>query len=136
MSSAFFIVLENTDPGFDAMVNGKYLAKEAKRLEKIAKTLGISALEDYISIAPEEARAMMEDFGMDPEEIEKTKLPEQKWFEPQEGLDLIEKYVAHIQANPTAVKNAKGVLADFTEYKEVFTKAKAIKTRWNLQVDF
>jgi hypothetical protein len=35
-----------------------------------------------------------------------------------------------------AVRNAKGVLADFQEFKEALEKAKGIKARWNLQVDF
>lgn len=63
-------------------------------------------------------------------------LPELEWYDPQEGLDLVSKLSAHIQANPSAVKNAKGVLADLKEYKDVFDKAKSVGARWNLQVDF
>lgn len=136
MSAAFFIVLDKKDPSFDTMVNGKYLSQDSKGLRKIAKLLGIRALEDYISYAPEEARAMMEEFEGDPEEIEVTALPEQQWFEVQEGLDLVAKLTEHIRVNLKAVKNAKGVLADLQEYKAVFEKAKAIGARWNLQVDF
>jgi hypothetical protein len=136
MSTAFFIVLDNEDPGFDTMVNGKFLAQDSKRLEKIANSLGIRKLEDYVSYPPNKAREMMEDLGVDPEEIEAGELPKQQWFEAQEGLDLVAKLSDHIQAKPTAVKNAKGVLADLQEYRAVFEKAKGIGARWNLQVDF
>lgn len=51
MSAAFFIVLDREDPGFDTMVNGKFLAQDAKRLEKIAKLLGLRSLEEYVSYA-------------------------------------------------------------------------------------
>jgi hypothetical protein len=136
MSAAYFIVLDNSDPGFDTMVNGKFLSKNAKQLEKIAKSLGIRTLDDFVSCSPDEARAMMEDLGSDPAEIANMELPEQKWFDPQEGLELVGKLAAHVQTNPTAVKNSKGVLADLGEYQVVLEKAKAIGARWNLQVDF
>jgi hypothetical protein len=136
MSAAYFIVLDNSHPGFDTTVNGKFLSKNAKQLEKIAKKLGIRTLDDFVSYSPDEARAMMEDLGIDPEEIAKMELPEQKWFDPQEGLDLVGKLAAHVQAYQTAVKNAKGVLADLNEYQQVLEKAKAIGAWWNLQVDF
>jgi hypothetical protein len=136
MSAAFFIVLDNEDPGFDTMVNGKFLSQDSDRLGTIAKSIGVRKLEDYVSYSPDEARAIMEDFGTDPEEIEATELPERQWFDAQEGLDLVAKLADHIRANPTAVKNAEGVLSDLQEYQVVFEKAKRIGARWNLQVDF
>src|SRR5262245_10886538 len=108
--AAYFIVLDQKDPGFDTMLNGKYLSKEAKRLEKIAKSLGVRALDDYVSYSPEEARAIMEDMGTDPAVKAKMELPEQKWYDPEEGLDLVRKLSAHVKTNPSAVKNARGVL--------------------------
>lgn len=136
MSAAFFIVLDNKNPGFDTFVNGKFLSDDAKRLEKIAKSLGIAQLEDFISFSPDETRAMMEEMGTDPEEIEGMELSEQKWYDPQEGLDWVGSVSAHIQSNPSSVKNAKGVLADLEEYRKVFGQAKQMGARWNLQVDF
>ena len=136
MSAAFFIVLDKENPGFNTMVNGKFLSRDSKRLAKIAQSLGIRQLEDYVSYAPDEARALMEELGAESERAEATKLPEQQWFEAQEGLDLVAKLTDHVRANPKAVTNAKGVLADLKEYKEVLEKARAVGARWNLQVDF
>jgi hypothetical protein len=136
MSAAFFIVLDRKDPGFDPMVNGKFLSQDAKRLEKIAKSLGIRPLEEYVSYSPEEAREMMEDMGTDLDEIEGMELGEQKWYDPREGLDWVSKVSAHVQANPSSVKNPKGVLTDLEEYRTVFEKAEKAGARWNLQVDF
>jgi hypothetical protein len=136
MSAAFFIVLDQKAPGFDTMVNGKFLSQDAKRLEKIAKSLGLRPLEEYVSYSPEEAQAMMEDMGTDPDEIEGMALPEQKWYDPKEGLDWVSKVSAHVQANPSSVKNPKGVLVDLEEYRTVFEQANGVGARWNLQVDF
>jgi hypothetical protein len=136
MGAAFFIVLDRKDPGFDTMVNGKALSQDARRLEKIAKSLGIRPLEEYVSYEPDEAREMMEEMGTDPDEIDDMELPEQKWYEAQEGLEWVTKIGAHIRANPSSVKNAEDVLADLDAYRAVLEQAKSIKARWNLQVDF
>lgn len=136
MSAAFFIVLDRSDPGFDTMVNGKFLSKEVDRLEKIAKSLGICPLEEFVSYSPDEAQAMMADMGTDPGDIEGMELPEQKWYDPQEGLDWVDRVSAHIRSNPTSVKNAQGVLADLDEYRKVLSQAKQVGAKWNLQVDF
>jgi hypothetical protein len=136
MSAAFFIVLDRKDLGFDTMVNGKFLSQGAKRLEKIAKSLGICPLEEYVSYSPEEARAMMEDMGTDPDDVAGMELPEQKWYDPQEGLDWVGRVSAHVRANPSSVRNPKGMLADLEEYRTVLEQAKQVGARWNLQVDF
>jgi hypothetical protein len=133
---AFFIVLDREDPGFDTMVNGKFLAKDAEQLGKIADSLGLRQLESYVSYSPEEARAMMEDMDVDPDEIAEIALPEKVWYEPQEGLDWAAKVGAHVRENPSSVKNAAGVQEDLDEYRAVLEQAQAIGARWNLQVDF
>jgi hypothetical protein len=79
---------------------------------------------------------MMEDLGADAQEADATDLPEQQWFDPQEGLELVAKLADHIRAKPSVVRNADGVLSDLREYEELLEKAKAIGARWNLQVDF
>lgn len=136
MGAAYFIVLDNPKPKFDTFVNGKALSQESKKLAKLCDTLKIPQLDDFVSYSPEEARGMMEDMGVDEETIEATELPEQKWFKPDEGLDVVAKLTAHIQANPKSVKNAKAVLSDLAEFTEVLTKAKKAKAKFCLQVDF
>ena len=136
MSAAFFIVLDNNEPGFDTMVNGKSLSRDAEKLDEIAQTLGIRSLEEYVSYLPEDARAMMEDFGTAPEEIEAASLPAQQWYNAEDGLEMVTRLADYIRAHPTSVNNPKGVLDDLQEFQEVFEKAKGIGARWNLQVDF
>jgi len=136
MSAALVIILDNDNPGFDTMVHGKFLSQDSENLERIASSLGIRPLEDYVSYSPEEAQAMLEDLGTAVETIEATELPEQRWYDPQEGLDLVAQLVNHIRSNPSSVTNANGILTDLHEYQEVFEKSKTIGARWHLQVDF
>ncbi len=136
MSAAFFIVLDTKAPGFDTEVNGKYLSQDVTGLKTVAESLDIRPLEEYVSYSPEEAVEIMEDMGIDADEIAGMELPEQNWYDPQEGLDWVRKVSEHLEANPLAVTNQEGVLADLADYASVFERAKAIGARWNLKVDF
>lgn len=128
MSVAFYIVLDNEDPGFDTFVNGKALAKEAQKLEAISKKLGIPTFEDFIAMSADDIEGMLD---------EEVDIPEQeeKWFSPEEGLGFIQKVADHIRANPSSVTNPKAVLDDLGEYEEVFTKATVVGARWHLNLD-
>lgn len=136
MGAAYFIVLNIPKPKFDPFVNGKALSQESKKLAKICDTSKVPQLDDFVSYSPDEARGMMEDMGVDEDTIEATELPEQKWFAPDEGLDVVAQLTAHINANPKSVKNAKAVLSDLAEFTDVLTKAKKAKAKFCLQVDF
>jgi len=135
MSTAYFIVLDRKVRGFDPSVNGKALAHESKRLDKVAKELGLRALDDFVSYSPEEFREMMEGLGADEDEVAGMTVPEQQWFAPKEGLAWVAKVTANVRANPAAVKDAKAVLADLDQFREVLEQAKAARVRWNLQID-
>jgi hypothetical protein len=136
MSAAFYIVLDRETPGFNTTVNGKFLAKDADRIDRVSKAIGIPSLSDFICFSPGSAESIVENSGKSPNEMETAELPQQRWFDAQAGLDFIEKIAAFIDENPTIVKNTKGVLDDLEEYKVVLQKAKSIGARWNLQVDF
>jgi hypothetical protein len=136
MSSAYFIVLDHPDPGFDTMVNGKALAREARRLAMIARSLGLRELNDFVSYSPDEALAMMEDLGTDLEDLETSELPPKQWFAAQEGMDFVARVAEHVQANPDSVKHPAKVLAELQQFQQVWQQAQAIGARWCLQVDF
>lgn len=137
MGAAFFIVLDREAPGFETFVNGKSLAKDTEGLDRIAEALGIRLLGEFVSYSPEDARAMMEELGADPVEIDMTELPDQKWYDPADGLTWVRQMMStYLQANPSTLKNPEGVLHDLHEYQAVLEQAQAAGIRWNLQVDF
>jgi len=133
MSVAYFILLDNREPGFDTFVNGKFLAQDAKALIKIARKLNLKTLDDFCSMSPVEARAVLEDLGGD---VDNAEFPEEQWYLPEEGLTWVTTVTNYIKTDPSAVRNAENVLSDLAEYKEVLTNAKRIGARWHLQVDY
>lgn len=131
MGVAYFIVLDNPDPGFDPFVNGKAIAREVKRLSKIAASLGLKSPDDYCSMSSEDAASFAAEFDI-PDDVPAA--PEQ-WFEADEGLAWTAALRAHLQAKPDLLKNAQAVKADLAEYESVLAQAKTIGAKWHLSVD-
>lgn len=128
MSVAFYIVLDHADPGFETFVNGKSIAKDIKRLDKISRKLGLPTFDDFTSMSAEDLGDLLG---------EEMEIPEQEeeWFTADEGLAFVAALAEHIETNPKDVKDAAGVLADLQEYAEVLQKAKGIGARWHLNLD-
>ena len=133
MSVAYYIVLDNENPGFDPFVNGKFLAHHTPQLNRICKKLGLKTFDDYVSYTPDEAEAMLEEFGGNPDEVE---FPEAKWFSAEEGLEFAQTLCSSLEAHPQQIKDADKVLSDLKEFIHVFEQAETIKAKWHLQVDF
>jgi hypothetical protein len=132
LGAAYFIVLDNANPGFDTFVNGKAIVRDAQRLSKLAKSLGLRAPEEYFAMSAEDAEAIADDFDLDAE----VSAPPEQWFDPEEGLAWVANLRGAIESNPAAMKDDKGVLSDLAEFERVFSQAKAIGAKWHFSIDF
>ena len=137
MGAAYYIILDNPNPGFDIFVNGKAIARDAQGLSTVAMSLGLRAPEEYFSMSAQDAQAlaaeaMADDFELDQE----ISVPPERWFDAGEGLAWIAKLRGHVQSNPQAVKNAKAVLSDLDEFERVLSQAKSIGAKWHFSIDF
>ena len=132
MGAAYFIVLDNPDPGFDPFVNGKAISRDSKRISRVASSLGLKTPDEYFSMGSDEAASMREEFGIGDD----VQSPPEQWFDADEGLAWVARLRAHIQADSKVVKDPEAVLEDLAEYERVLTQAKAIGAKWHLSVDF
>ena len=134
MSVAFYIALDDEDPGFDNFVNGKLVAKEIEQLGHISSSLGLPSIESFMYVSADDAESMLNE--MLENDDGEPEIPEMQWFDAQTGLDYFEQLAGHIKSNLTTVKNSKGLLSELSEFNAVLEKAKAAGHKWNLQVDF
>ena len=125
MSTAYFIVLDNEDPGFDPFVNGKFVAQEASKLDRISKKLGIKKIHHYCSQDFCEFGSLSKD----------TQDSGSKWFPAVEGIEWAGKLIDYLKINPDKVKNSEGVISDLNEYLSVFKKAKSANLKWHFNID-
>lgn len=132
MGVAYFIVLDNAEPGFDVFVNGKSIAKDAERLSKMAKSLGIKAPEEMFSMSGADAESASSEFGLDGD----VEFPPEQWFAADEGIEWVARLRKAIETTPKSLKHSEAVLRDLAEFEAVFTKAKTIGARWHFSIDF
>lgn len=132
MTVAYFVVLDNPDPGFKTYVSGSAVAKAAPNLNRIARLLHVKRLEDFVS---QELKEYFDDEEEDDFHANVAE-PHTVWFDAAEGLDWATRLAEHVKANPGDVHDAEHVLDDLAEYAELFRKASEAGIRWHLEVDF
>jgi len=121
MSTAYFIVLNHDDPGFDSFVDGKILASNIERINEISERLGLKEFEEY-------AFQDLSEFGgpdMAPQ-----------WFEASEGTHWVSNVMRYLRDNADDIADAKAILEDLEDYMRVFTEAGNRGLRWHLELDF
>jgi hypothetical protein len=128
MGVSYYIVLDKEDVDVDAFVNGKAVAKAVDELAGVCAKLGLPPLDDFLAMSPDNVEDLLD---------EDVDIPEcgEAWFAPDEGLKLIDALSRHLQANPKDVKDARSVLDDLAEYREVLTQAKAVGAKWHFHLD-
>ena len=132
MGAAYFIVLENSDPGFDTFVNGKAVAKEARRLDQLASRLGVATLTSFCSQSADEIAEFLDDAGLE-DGIDDV---EEQWYDANSGLEVVRSILAHLDEMPGDVRDAASVSNDLREFERVLEQAAAKGTRWHMAVDF
>lgn len=121
MSTAYYIVLDDDEPGFDSFVDGKILTKQLRAVNKIAETCGLKALDEY-------AFQDLSEFGGPDIDAE--------WFEGSEGVRWTSAVLAHLREHPGSVRDADQVIDDLQDYQRVFEEADKRGIKWHLELDF
>ena len=132
MTVAYFVVLEDPDPGFKTYVNGSAVAKAAPNLNRIARMLEIRRIEDFVS------QDLTEYFDEEEEEDFHGNVaePHAVWFDAGEGLNWAARIAQYVRENPGDVHDADSVLEDLAEYEELFRNASEAGIRFHIEVDF
>ncbi len=125
MSLAYYIVLDQQNPGFAPFVNGKSLAGEARRVNKAAKKLGLRRLDDFVSYDEEPAAELLG--------VETDVGP---WFGADEGVAWVSALLERFRRDPKPLKDPAGVIADLEECLGVLQKAQGVGARWHFAIDF
>lgn len=131
MSRALFITLAREIPGIDASsVGGKFLARNLDWLDEAAKKLVVRPLSELISAKPEDVAAFLEGEGQDATDLS---LPQEQWFDAEEGLRTIEALLRHVESEKPAEQR---LLHDLRDCQRVLQRARQEATRFHFTVDF
>jgi len=127
MGTAYTIVLDHEDPGFDTLVKGAAVAGASIELLAVCDRLGLPALGRFLTLSSKEIDDLL---------AEDIQIPasEEAWFAPDEGLKVIDALAGHLRANPQDVNDVQGVLEDLAECADVLTRARSIGAKWHLDL--
>jgi hypothetical protein len=131
VGAAVYIVLSSTEPGFDAFVNGKALARAEKKLTKAAERLGVTPLMSFFSMSQDDGAAAAEEFDL-PDDVAGSSAEE--WFDPDDGLRTVRALMTHFDGEATAL--GPGVREELEEFATVLQRAKEHGLRWHLAADY
>ena len=130
VSVAYYIVLDNDDPGFETFVNGKAVAHALDELDALCDRNQLAKLDSFMGQSLDDLAEMLDEDLELPEDM-----GDAKWFLPAEGMSAIDGLIEAVRKNSSGITSAKEVIEDLVGYKEVLSKAQAIGAKWHLALD-
>lgn len=130
MSFAYYIVLDDSNPGFDTFVNGKAVARAVAEIDALCEQERLGRLDQFIGQSVAEFGDLLgEDI-----ELPESESVEAVWFDPDEGITFLDALTAKIRSD-RSLPFRGDVLEDLAEYRRVLVQAKAIRAKWHLAID-
>jgi len=130
MGVAYYIAVDQDDLDVISDIDGKSVAKAMEALTALASELGVPSLESFIGQSMDDMADLLdEDFEMEDDDGEAV------WFEPQEGIAVIDALLNALDVEPNRIKNAGRVIKDLDSYKAALTTAENSGARWHLAID-
>ena len=128
MSASYHIVLDETAPGFDALVEGKAILANVEVLNAVAADRRVTPLHGFLGMDVTEAADRMEDEG-DPLHVD---VVDTEWFDASDGLKTIRTLLVYVEENPSAFQNPDDVINELTDFEDVLAQAEDAGLSWRL----
>jgi hypothetical protein len=123
MGVAIYPRIQGVSESWVYEISGKALAAQRERLHKMVKGQGLKDLLEYFVPSKEDA----EEVGAEVEE---------KWFQPDEGIEIIDAMTAAVDTHPAGIDRIENVKADLQAFRSILERAKAEGRMWNLSMDY
>jgi hypothetical protein len=136
MGVAFFAVFEDGSGGWCDDINGKCLARAADILDRVAKMHKVPTLYEYFSMTRDQA--ISELLGGDPDDptsYAADKVPEETWYDSQEGLRTVRILLDHVRNHELPIEHLKDVIDDLEAFERYLADAASRGIRWHLAID-
>ena len=125
MGAQVYPRIENTEADWVHDISGKALSRGMERLYKLIQKEGHKDLLEYYVESQE-----------DLDEFCAGKQAEEKWFNPMEGLSLIEAMTRAFHAHRAQFEYPEQLEADLEAFRKILDRAAANGLRWNLGMSY
>ncbi|MGV3755075.1 MAG: hypothetical protein ACO1QS_06810 [Verrucomicrobiota bacterium] len=125
MGVAVYPRIENTSADWAFDINGKALSRGMERLFKLIKRQGYKDLMDYFVPSQD-----------DLDEWQVDQKAEITWYNPAEGLALIEAMTQAFHAHRDQFENPEQLEEDLNCFRKILDRAASEGLRWNLGMSY
>ncbi|MBA4150635.1 MAG: hypothetical protein H0X66_21185 [Verrucomicrobia bacterium] len=125
MGVAVYPRIENSDSDWVHDISGKALSKGMERLYALVKKQGYKDLMDYYVPSQE----TLDDWSVD-------KKAEMVWFNPMEGLALIEAMTRAFEEHRDQLEFPEHLDEDLQSFRKILDRAASEGLRWNLAMSY
>ena len=119
MGVSFYPRVENTPEDWTRQISGKALARYYDRLQRLIKKQGHRDLMAFYV----------------PHAEEMTASDREEWFNPMEGIGIIEAMTKVLEERRTEFDSYDRLMEDLQDFRTILDRAAAIGRRWNLAMD-
>jgi hypothetical protein len=131
MSEALYLALEE-DIDSDSYIQLEACAKAMKKLDRIAREIGVTALgqfvygheDDYADVAEHEGWAGSDYQGSG-----------DGWHDAGDGLECVQALIGYVESDPEVLKRPKATLTELRSLEKVLEEASQAGVRFRLEVD-
>jgi hypothetical protein len=125
-------LIQGEECEFDAA--GKPLFRALGILKEAAKQKGLKTFMDLFDMTREQKIIAIGGVPHDPTTFNEAHIPEEVWFEPSEGLSMIEFCVEFVKMNGDKIKESDVVLMDLNECRRILKKAVELKKKFHFEI--
>lgn len=127
---AFEREIEGLDP---RTFDGRKLALERHSVDAIAHEYDLPGLGEFVAFSHDEAEALAADMKFDAPTVGSET---GRWFQPQNGLEVVQQILAHLEENPDDVRDAEAIRSGLTSLESMLSLAVASAIRFRLSVTY
>jgi hypothetical protein len=130
MAGGWHVLLESDIPGVEVNADaGKALLYYQHQIDSLADDLGLPPLSGFFRPDRAGVAAFLLSQGVEPDE---DALPEEEWFEPDDGLVTVRGLLKRLRDDASAVPQGDKVIADLEEIERALVPAEKNAIRFRL----
>ncbi len=134
MGVGISIALDRPVAGFAPDEFAGHALNQARwELSEVAEAAGLSPLDEFVSLSPEETEILAADLNFDADADAVTPAG---WFRAQDGLDLIRALRAGLDADPEAFPAPAALRSELAQLEEMLAAATEARARFRFSVAY
>lgn len=133
MSDTFYIALEEDIDDLETFQPAEAVAKAIKKLDRLARNIGVTALGQFIYGHEDDYAEMAEHEGWTGSDY--AGASDDGWHDAADGLETVEALIGYIESDPDSVKRPKTTLTELRNFETILREATQNGVRFRIEVD-